>query len=128
MGNENLIVCGLFYDIEKITCCFASEKHYVRIEYNCVVLGPYDELHIRHTPGATSSSSTRNTRARLLDKRCTTLNNVYEIEPEVKNLCAEELQRIRHARSKPLADALHQKIVLQRSLTLDGSATVKALD
>ncbi|MDB5845569.1 MAG: transposase, partial [Polaromonas sp.] len=37
-------------------------------------------------------------------------------------------QRIRQARSKPLADALHQWMALQRSQILDGSATAKALD
>jgi transposase len=52
----------------------------------------------------------------------------YEIEREVKNLPAQERQRIRQARSKPLADALHQWMALQRSQILDGSATAKALD
>ena len=53
---------------------------------------------------------------------------LYEIEREVKHLRADERQRIRQARSKPLADALHQWMVLQRSHILDGSATAKALD
>jgi transposase len=52
---------------------------------------------------------------------------LYEIEREVKNLPLQERQRIRQARSKPLADALHQWIALQRSQILDGSATDKAL-
>ena len=53
---------------------------------------------------------------------------LYEIEREVKSLPTAERQRIRQARSKPLADALHQWMVLQRSQILDGSATAKALD
>ena len=53
---------------------------------------------------------------------------LYEIEREVKNLPVQERQRIRQARSKPLADALHQWMVLQRGQILDGSATAKALD
>ncbi len=53
---------------------------------------------------------------------------LYEIEREVKTLRADERQRIRQARSKPLADALHQWMVLQRGQILDGSATAKALD
>ena len=53
---------------------------------------------------------------------------LYEIEREVKHLCADERQRIRQARSKPLTDALHQWMVLQRSQILDRSATAKALD
>ena len=52
----------------------------------------------------------------------------YEIERDVKSLPTDERQRIRQARSKPLADALHQWMVLQRSQILDGSATAKALD
>ena len=53
---------------------------------------------------------------------------LYEIEREVKSLGAAERHRIRQARSKPLADALHQWMVLQRSQILDGSATAKAFD
>ena len=53
---------------------------------------------------------------------------LYEIERDVKSLPTAERQRIRQARSKPLADALHQWMVLQRSQILDGSATAKALD
>ena len=53
---------------------------------------------------------------------------LYEIEREVKHLRADERQRIRQAKSKPLAGALHQWMVLQRSQILDGSATAKALD
>jgi transposase len=53
---------------------------------------------------------------------------LYEIEREVKHLHTKERQRIRQAQSKPLADALHQWMVLQRSQILDGSATAKALD
>ena len=53
---------------------------------------------------------------------------LYEIEREVKELAADERQRIRQAKSKPLAGALHQWMVLQRSQILDASATAKALD
>ncbi|MDB5931516.1 MAG: transposase [Polaromonas sp.] len=53
---------------------------------------------------------------------------LYEIEREVKHLLADERQRIRQAKSKPLSDALHQWMVLQRSQILDASATAKALD
>ena len=53
---------------------------------------------------------------------------LYAIEREVKSLPADERQRIRQAQSKPLADALHQWMVRQRSQILDGSATAKAFD
>ena len=51
----------------------------------------------------------------------------YDIEREVKSLTADERLRIRQARSKPLADALHQWMELQRCHITDGSATAGAL-
>jgi transposase len=53
---------------------------------------------------------------------------IYDIEREVKELSADERQRIRQARSKPLLDALHQWMILNRQQITDGSATAKALD
>jgi len=45
-----------------------------------------------------------------------------------KNCNAEERGRIRKAKSKPLLDALHQWMQLQRQRVTDGGATAKALD
>ena len=53
---------------------------------------------------------------------------LYDIEREVKSLTADERLKIRQTRSRPLADALHQWMVLQRGQILDSSATAKALD
>jgi hypothetical protein len=53
---------------------------------------------------------------------------IYEIEREIRELPADERQRIRQERSKPLLDALHQWIILNRQKITDGSATAKALD
>ena len=53
---------------------------------------------------------------------------VYEIEREVQDLPADERQRIRQARSRPLLDALHRWMLLTRQKITDGSATAKALD
>ncbi len=53
---------------------------------------------------------------------------LYEIEREVQSLSAKERQEIRQASSKPLADAMHEWMLLQRQKILDGSATAKALD
>ena len=50
------------------------------------------------------------------------------MEREVKDLTADERLHIRQARSKPLADALYQWMVLQRGQITDGTATAKALD
>ena len=53
------------------------------------------------------------------------IGQLYEVEREVKGLHTDERQQIRQAKSKPLADALHQWMVLQRSQITDGSATAK---
>ena len=58
----------------------------------------------------------------------TYIGQLYEIEREVKSLSAEERQKIRQPRSKPLSDAMHAWMQLQRQKITDGSATAKALD
>ena len=56
------------------------------------------------------------------------IRQLYDVEREVKHLTADERRDIRQTRSKPLADAFHQWMVLQRQKITDGSATAKALD
>ena len=56
------------------------------------------------------------------------ISTLYDIEREVKNLTSDERLRIRQARSRPLADAFHQWMGLQRRQITDGSATARALD
>jgi len=56
------------------------------------------------------------------------ISALYDIEREVKSLTADERLRIRQARSRPLADAFHQWMGLQRRQITDGSATARALD
>ena len=56
------------------------------------------------------------------------ISALYDIEREVKNLTSDERLRIRQARSRPLADAFHQWMGLQRCQITDGSATARALD
>ncbi len=53
---------------------------------------------------------------------------IYEIEREVKELNADQRQAIRQQQTKPLLDALHQWMVLQRQKVPEGSASAKALD
>ena len=53
---------------------------------------------------------------------------VYEIERELKACSADERQRGRQGRSKPLLDALHAWLLLTRQKVTDGTATAKALD
>jgi transposase len=56
------------------------------------------------------------------------IGRIYDIEREVKELPPKERQRIRQERSKPLLDALHQWMLLNRQKVPDGTATAKALD
>ena len=56
------------------------------------------------------------------------IGQLYEIEREVKSLSAQERQKIRQTQSKPLVDAMHEWMQLQRQKITDGSATAKAID
>ncbi|MEO7399692.1 MAG: IS66 family transposase [Polaromonas sp.] len=56
------------------------------------------------------------------------ISQLYDVEREVKNLTVDERRQIRKTQSKPLADAFHQWMELQRTKITDGSATAKALD
>jgi hypothetical protein len=53
---------------------------------------------------------------------------LYDVERDTKALSAENRKRIRQERAKPIADALHKWLMLQRSKVPNGSATAKALD
>src|SRR6218665_3148738 len=53
---------------------------------------------------------------------------IYEIEHEVKELATDQRQAIRQQQTKPLLDALHQWMVLQRQKVPEGSASAKGLD
>jgi transposase len=56
------------------------------------------------------------------------ISELYDVERDVKTLLTGERLQIRQARSKPLADAFNQWMVLQRQKITDGSATARALD
>jgi hypothetical protein len=56
------------------------------------------------------------------------LARVYEIERDVKELETEQRQAVRQQQSRPILDALHDWMTLQRRQVPDGSATAKALD
>ena len=56
------------------------------------------------------------------------ISALYDVEREVKPLSIDERLHIRQARSKPLADALYQWMVLHRRQITDGTATARALD
>jgi len=64
----------------------------------------------------------------IAGQACAYISQLYDIEREVKTLSCDERLEIRQARSKPLADAFHEWMVLQRQKITDGTATAKALD
>lgn len=53
---------------------------------------------------------------------------LYDVERDAKALSAENRKKIRQEKAKPVADALHKWLLLQRSKVPNGSATAKALD
>jgi transposase len=67
-------------------------------------------------------------KSEIAQQALTYIGQLSEVEREVKNLSTDERRRIRQNKSKPLADALHQWMLLQRQRITDGSGTAKALD
>jgi len=53
---------------------------------------------------------------------------VYDIEREIKAFDPQERRRLRQERTKPLMDALHDGLLLQRQKITPGSATARAID
>jgi transposase len=64
----------------------------------------------------------------IAGQACACISELYDIEREIKTLSGDERLKIRQARSKPLADAFHEWMLLQRQKITDGTATAKALD
>ena len=56
------------------------------------------------------------------------MGKVYDIEREVKELNTEQRLGLRQQHTKPVLDALHQWMTLQRQKLPDSSATARALD
>ncbi|NMG73328.1 IS66 family transposase [Aromatoleum diolicum] len=53
---------------------------------------------------------------------------IYGVERDVADLTADERLRIRQAKARPIADALHTWLMTQRQRVPTGSATAKAID
>jgi transposase len=56
------------------------------------------------------------------------IGQLYDIERESKDLEANQRQRLRAEKARPIADALHQWMLAQRQRVPEGSAIAKALD
>jgi len=67
-------------------------------------------------------------KSQIAGQACAYISQLYDVERDARHLePGERLQR-RQVHSKPLADAFHQWMLLQRQKITDGSATAKALD
>ena len=56
------------------------------------------------------------------------IGQLYSIERDVKELDAQQRHQMRQSRAVPIAKALHDWLVAQRSKLTDGTATAKAID
>ena len=67
-------------------------------------------------------------KSQIAGQACAYISQLYDVEREVKCLSADERLQMRQSKSKPLADAFKEWMLLQRQKITDGSATAKALD
>lgn len=56
------------------------------------------------------------------------ISQLYRVEREVKDLPPDKRHAIRHEKARPIADALHQWMLIHRQKVPDGSGTARALD
>jgi hypothetical protein len=67
-------------------------------------------------------------KSQIAGQACIYISQLYDVEREVKHLKPDERLQIRQTKSKPLAHAFKNWMLLQRQKITDGSATGKALD
>lgn len=67
-------------------------------------------------------------KSQVAEQALASIGQLYEIEREFRNLDSEQQRQIRQARARPVADALHEWMLLTRLKITDGSTTAKALD
>ena len=56
------------------------------------------------------------------------IGQLYRVERETKDLPPDKRHAIRYAKARPIADALHQWMLIHRQKVPDGSGTARALD
>jgi transposase len=69
-----------------------------------------------------------NHKSTLAEQALALFGRLYEVEREVADLASDERLRIRQAKARPAADALHAWLTAQRQKVPPGSATAKAMD
>jgi transposase len=67
-------------------------------------------------------------KSQIAGQACIYISQLYDVERDARHLSADERLQVRQTKSKLLARAFHQWMLLQRQKITDGSATAKALD
>jgi transposase len=69
-----------------------------------------------------------NHKSQLAEEALKLYGKLYDVERDLQEVDADGRHRIRQLRSRPIADVLHQWLILHRQKVPDGSATAKAID
>jgi transposase len=69
-----------------------------------------------------------NHKSAVAEEALTFFGALYDIERIAAELDADERQRLRQLKSRPIADTLHQWLTLQRQEATDGTSIAKAID
>ncbi len=67
-------------------------------------------------------------KSQIAGQACAYISQLYDVERDARHFLPDERLQRRQSESKPLAEAFHQWMLLQRQKITDGSATAKALD
>lgn len=67
-------------------------------------------------------------KSQIAEQAIDLIGQLYQIEREVKSLTAEERQRLRDTRARPIADTLYRWMLAHREKVPEGSAMAKAMD
>ena len=69
-----------------------------------------------------------NHKSQIAEEALKLYGELYDVERDLQEVDADGRHRIRQLRSRPIADVLHQWLILHRQKVPDGSATAKAID
>ncbi len=64
----------------------------------------------------------------IAEQALSAIGELYQVERLVRELSVDQRTEIRQSRARPIADALHEWLHMQRQKITDGSATAKAID
>ena len=64
----------------------------------------------------------------LAEEALQLFGKLYDVERQAQELSAEQRQQLRQLQSRPIADKLHEWLVLHRQRATDGTAIAKAID